>query len=57
MAYGKIYIKDLRSKVTALFGELKASKNLNEKAFIAAFKEKYPKDYDLLVYEDRKSVV
>lgn len=51
MAYGKIYINDLGSKVTALFDELQASKNLNEKAFIAAFKEKYPKDYDLLVYE------
>lgn len=51
MAYGKIYIKDLRSKVTILFDELQENKNLNEKAFIAAFKEKYPKDYDLLVYE------
>lgn len=51
MAYGKIYINDLGSKVTALFDELQASKNLNEKAFIVAFKEKYPKDYDLLVYE------
>lgn len=51
MAYGKIYINDLSSKVTALFDELQASKNLNEKAFITAFKEKYPKDYDLLVYE------
>lgn len=51
MAYGKIYINDLGSKVTALFDELQANKNLNEKAFIAAFKEKYPKDYDFLVYE------
>lgn len=51
MAYGKIYINDLSSNVITLFDELQASKNLNEKAFIAAFKEKYPKDYNLLVYE------
>lgn len=51
MAYGKIYINDLRKKVTALFDNLAQVNNLNEKAFISAFKETYHKDYDLLVYE------
>ena len=51
MAYGKIYIADLSKKVTDLFNELIDAKKLNEKEFISSFKEKYPKDYDLLVYE------
>ena len=51
MAYGKIYIADLSKKVTDLFNELIDAKKLNEKVFISSFKEKYPKDYDLLVYE------
>lgn len=51
MAYGKIYIADLSKKVTDLFNELIDAKKLNEKEFIGSFKEKYPKDYDLLVYE------
>ena len=51
MADGKIYIADLSKKVTNLFNELIETKKLNEKEFISAFKEKYPKDYDLLVYE------
>ena len=51
MAYGKIYIADLSKKVTDLFNELIDVKKLNEKEFISSFKEKYPKDYDLLVYE------
>jgi len=51
MAYGKIYINNLSKKVTALFNELIDANKLNEKEFIRSFKEKYPKDYDLLVYE------
>lgn len=51
MTYGKIYITDLSKKVTDLFNELIDAKKLNEKEFISSFKEKYPKDYDLLVYE------
>lgn len=51
MSYGKIYIADLSKKVTVLFNELIDAKKLNEKEFISYFKEKYPKDYDLLVYE------
>lgn len=51
MAYGKIYIADLSKKATDLFNELIDAKKLNEKEFISSFKEKYPKDYDLLVYE------
>lgn len=51
MAYGKIYIADLSKKVMDLFNELIDAKKLNEKEFISSFKEKYPKDYDLLVYE------
>lgn len=51
MAYGKIYIADLSRKVTALFNELIDAKRLNEKEFISLFKERYQKDYDLLVYE------
>lgn len=51
MAYGKIYIADLSKKITDLFNELIDAKKLNEKEFISSFKEKYSKDYDLLVYE------
>lgn len=51
MAYGKIYIADLSKKVTDLFNELIDAKKLNENEFISSFREKYPEDYDLLVYE------
>lgn len=51
MAYGRVYIDNLRKKVTALFDELRADNRLNEDDFIKAFKRKYPKDYDLLQYE------
>lgn len=51
MAYGRIYIDNLRKKVTALFDELRAENHLCESAFIEAFQRKYPKDYALLQYE------
>lgn len=51
MAYGRIYIDNLRKKVTALFDELRADNRLCEKNFIEAFKQKYPKDYAMLQYE------
>lgn len=51
MAYGRIYIDNLRKKVTALFDELRADNRLNEDNFIEAFKRKYPKDYAMLQYE------
>ena len=51
MAYGRIYIYNLRNKVTALFDELRADNRLNEDSFIEAFKRKYPKDYSMLQYE------
>lgn len=51
MAYGRVYIENLRNKVVALFDELKASNQLNEKKFIETFKIKYPKDYEMLQYE------
>lgn len=51
MAYGRIYIDNLRKKVTALFDELRAENRLCESAFIEAFKIKYPKDFAMLQYE------
>lgn len=51
MAYGRVYIDNLRKKVTALFDELRADNRLNEDDFIKAFKRKYPKDYAMLQYE------
>lgn len=51
MAYGRVYIDNLRNKVIALFDELKADNRLCEEKFIEVFKRKYPKDYDLLQYE------
>lgn len=51
MAYGRIYIDNLRKKVTALFDELRAENRLCESAFIEAFKTKYPRDYAMLQYE------
>lgn len=51
LAYGRIYIDNLRSKVTALFDELKVDNRLCEENFIEAFKRKYPKDYAMLQYE------
>lgn len=53
MPYGRIYIDNLRSKVTTLFDELKSTGRLGEKNFISAFKSKYPKDYSALEYEYR----
>ena len=40
MAYGKIYISNLRQKVNGLFSDLRKENKLNEKEFIGAFKEK-----------------
>ena len=51
MAYGRIYIDNLRKKVTALFDELMADNRLCEKIIIEAFNQKYPKDYSMLQYE------
>lgn len=51
MPYGRIYIENLRSKVTILFDELKSTGQLGEKNFIEAFKSRYPKDYSMLEYE------
>ena len=51
MAYGRIYIDNLRKKVTVLFDELRADNRLGEDNFIEAFKRKYPQDYASLVYE------
>lgn len=51
MAYGRIYIDNLRNKVTALFDELRADNRLSEDNFIEAFKQKYPKDFSMLQYE------
>lgn len=51
MAYGRIYIDNLRNKVTALFDELRADNRLCEEEFIERFKRKYPKDYAMLQYE------
>ena len=51
MAYGRVYIDNLRNKVTALFDELRADNRLCEENFIEAFKRKYPKDYSMLQYE------
>lgn len=51
MAYGRIYIENLRNKVTVLFDELKKNNRLCEDNFIEAFKRKYPKDYAMLLYE------
>lgn len=51
MAYGRIYIDNLRNKVTALFDELRADNRLCEDRFIEEFKKKYPKDYAMLQYE------
>lgn len=51
MAYGRIYIDNLRRKVTVLFDELRADNRLGEDNFIEAFKVKYPRDYAALVYE------
>lgn len=51
MAYGRVYIDNLRNKVTALFDELRADNRLSEENFIEAFKRKYPKDYSMLQYE------
>jgi hypothetical protein len=51
VAYGRIYIENLRKKVTAIFDELKEENRLCEDNFIELFKRKYPKDYSTLEYE------
>ena len=51
MAYGRVYIDNLRNKVTALFDELRVDNRLCEDNFIEVFKRKYPKDYAMLQYE------
>lgn len=53
----KYWIKDLRQKVTDLFSELGKANRLNEKAFIKAFMEKYPEDYNALVSEWEQKVI
>lgn len=51
MSYGRIWIANLKNKVTVIFDELKSSNELNEDKFIKKFKQKYPKDYAMLQYE------
>ncbi len=51
MSYGRVYISNLRNKITVLFDELKKDNQLREDKFIEAFKQKYPKDYAMLEYE------
>lgn len=51
MAYGRVYIDNLKNKVITIFDELQADNRLGEKNFIEAFKRKYPKDYSMLQYE------
>ena len=51
MAYGRIWIDNLKNKVTAIFGEMQAANNVDKKVFIEKFKQKYPKDYAMLQYE------
>ena len=53
----KYWIEDLRQKVTGLFSELGKANRLNEKAFIKAFMEKYPEDYNALVSEWEQKVI
>ncbi|MFR5701050.1 MAG: hypothetical protein ACLUD0_03740 [Eubacterium ramulus] len=53
----KYWIEDLRQKVTGLFSELGKANWLNEKAFIKAFMEKYPEDYNALVSEWEQKVI
>ncbi len=51
MSYGRVYISNLRNKVTVLFDELKKDNQLREDKFVEAFQKKYPKDYAMLKYE------
>lgn len=51
MTCGRIYIDNLRNKVTALFDKLRVENRLSEDNFIEAFKHKYPKDFSMLQYE------
>lgn len=51
MAYGRIYIDNLKNKVTDIFNELRAENRLGEHNFVDTFKRKYPKDYAMLQYE------
>lgn len=47
MAYGRIYIDNLRKKVAVLFDELRADNRLGEDNFIEDFKRKYPKAHPI----------
>lgn len=51
MAYGRVYIENLKNKVYALFDELIETNMLGKNNFIEAFKKKYPKDYAMLQFE------
>ncbi len=51
MAYGRVYIENLKTKVYDLFDELIEANMLGKNNFVEAFKNKYPKDYALLQYE------
>ena len=51
LAYGRVYINNLKSKATSIFNELTANNELTQANFINEFKRKYPKDYDMLQYE------
>lgn len=51
LAYGRVYINNLKSKATSIFNELIANNELTQANFINEFKRKYPKDYDMLQYE------
>lgn len=51
MAYGRIYIDNLRKKVNVIFDDLLSENKLSKENFIEAFEKYYPKDYALLQYE------
>lgn len=51
MAYGRIYIDNLRKKVNVIFDDLLKEKQLSCANFKREFKSRYPKDYDMLQYE------
>ena len=57
MAYGRIYIDNLKNKVTGIFNELQEEKRLCEHNFIDAFKREYPKDYGIPQNRERVFVV
>lgn len=51
MAYGRIYIENLRKKVNRIFSDLQDKGVLNKENFKQCFKTYFPKDYSLLEYE------